>query len=206
MGEAAYQRAANPEELDSMKKMVREGMELGAIGFSTSPRGGPAIHAGTPSTFAEHDEIIELANVTDEYNGCFQFNGFQMILQPESGVPEMLTKIHGLQIGNYWPHTVPPLDHVPAALPFDTVTPRNCMPSMHTAWATTVFLHSRRAAEMTPRASGAGRLGPTDSSPPTSARTSPMPTWPPVWPCAWAEAPGAHGSSAGRRSRCSRSV
>ena len=100
MGEAAYQRAANPEELDAMKKMVREGMELGAIGFSTSPRGGPAIHAGTPSTFAEHQEIIELANVAAEYNGCFQFNGFQMILQPESGVPEMLTKIKALQIGN----------------------------------------------------------------------------------------------------------
>ena len=30
-----------------------------------------------------------------EYNGCFQFNGFQMVLQPESGVPEMLTKIKG---------------------------------------------------------------------------------------------------------------
>jgi N-acyl-D-amino-acid deacylase len=100
MGEAAYERAANPEELDAMKKMVREGMELGAIGFSTSPRGGPAIHAGTPSTFAEHDEIIELANVAAEYGGCFQFNGFQMILQPESGVPEMLTKIKTLQIGN----------------------------------------------------------------------------------------------------------
>ncbi|RDI59720.1 phosphatase PAP2 family protein [Nocardia pseudobrasiliensis] len=57
---------------------------------------------------------------------------------------------HGLQIGNYWPHTVPPLDHIPAALPFDTVTPRNCMPSMHTAWATTVFLHSRRAADGSP--------------------------------------------------------
>ena len=54
MGEAAYQRAKpHPEELDAMKKMVREGMELGAIGFSTSPRGGPAIHAGTPSTFAD---------------------------------------------------------------------------------------------------------------------------------------------------------
>jgi N-acyl-D-aspartate/D-glutamate deacylase len=100
MGEAAYSREATPEELDTMKKMVREGMELGAIGFSTSPRGGPAIHAGTPSTFATHQEIVELANVTDEYNGCFQFNGFQMVLQPESGVPEMLTKIHGLQIGN----------------------------------------------------------------------------------------------------------
>jgi N-acyl-D-amino-acid deacylase len=75
-------------------------MELGAIGFSTSPRGGPAIHAGTPSTFATHQEIIELANVAAEYKGCFQFNGFQMVLQPESGVPEMLTKIKTMQIGN----------------------------------------------------------------------------------------------------------
>ncbi|HUC98658.1 MAG TPA: amidohydrolase family protein, partial [Candidatus Polarisedimenticolaceae bacterium] len=100
MGEAAYARESTPEELDAMKKMVREGMELGAIGFSTSPRGGPAIHAGTPSTFATHQEIIELASVAAEYKGCFQFNGFQMVLQPESGVPEMLTKIKTLQIGN----------------------------------------------------------------------------------------------------------
>jgi N-acyl-D-amino-acid deacylase len=100
MGEAAYEREAKPEELDAMKKMVREGMELGAIGFSTSPRGGPAIHAGTPSTFANHNEIVELANVAAEYNGCFQFNGFQMMLQPESGVPDMLKRIRGLQIGN----------------------------------------------------------------------------------------------------------
>jgi N-acyl-D-aspartate/D-glutamate deacylase len=100
MGEAAYQREANAEELAAMKEMVREGMELGAVGFSTSPRGGPAIHAGTPSTFATHDEIIELAKVAARYNGCFQFNGFQMMLQPESGVPAMLEKIHCLQIGN----------------------------------------------------------------------------------------------------------
>jgi N-acyl-D-aspartate/D-glutamate deacylase len=100
MGEAAYEREAKPEELDAMKKMVREGMELGAIGFSTSPRGGPAIHAGTPSTFANHNEIVELANAAADYNGCFQFNGFQMMLQPESGVPDMLKRIRGLQIGN----------------------------------------------------------------------------------------------------------
>jgi len=100
MGEAAYQREANAEELAAMKQMVREGMELGAIGFSTSPRGGPAIHAGTPSTFATHDEIVELANVAADYKGCFQFNGFQMMLQPDTGVPAMLEKIHCLQIGN----------------------------------------------------------------------------------------------------------
>ncbi|MFC9896865.1 DUF5933 domain-containing protein [Nocardia sp. NPDC127579] len=51
---------------------------------------------------------------------------------------------NGLQLGNYWPGVVPPIDRNPAALPFDTFTPRNCMPSMHTAWALSVFLHTRR--------------------------------------------------------------
>jgi N-acyl-D-aspartate/D-glutamate deacylase len=41
-----------------------------------------------------------LANVAAEFNGCFQFNGFQMMLQPESGVPAMLEKIRATQIGN----------------------------------------------------------------------------------------------------------
>ncbi|MBF6241661.1 phosphatase PAP2 family protein [Nocardia otitidiscaviarum] len=57
---------------------------------------------------------------------------------------------HGLQLGNYWPQLVPPIDPTPAALPFDEVTPRNCMPSMHTAWALAVFLHSRRDADGAP--------------------------------------------------------
>ncbi len=100
MGEAAYQREAQPEELAAMKKMVREGLEAGAIGFSSSPRGGPAVHAGTPSTFATQDEIVELANLAAEYGGCFQFNGFGNLLKPQSGFPEMVEKIHTLMIGN----------------------------------------------------------------------------------------------------------
>jgi hypothetical protein len=28
-------------------------------------------------------------------------------------------------------------------MPFDAVTPRNCMPSLHTAWATAILIHSR---------------------------------------------------------------
>ncbi|WP_374111158.1 DUF5933 domain-containing protein [Nocardia sp. JCM 34519.1] len=51
---------------------------------------------------------------------------------------------HGLQLGNYWPDVVPPIDRSPADMPFDGFTPRNCMPSMHTAWALSVFLHTRR--------------------------------------------------------------
>ncbi|WP_328914972.1 MULTISPECIES: phosphatase PAP2 family protein [unclassified Streptomyces] len=44
---------------------------------------------------------------------------------------------------NLWPHTLPPLS-TPHPMPFDELTPRNCMPSLHTAWATAIFIHSRR--------------------------------------------------------------
>lgn len=57
---------------------------------------------------------------------------------------------HGLQIGDFWPHQLPPFDHAPAALRFDAFTPRNCMPSMHAAWSTSIFLHSRRDADGSP--------------------------------------------------------
>ncbi|MEV5434950.1 phosphatase PAP2 family protein [Streptomyces sp. NPDC052682] len=43
---------------------------------------------------------------------------------------------------NLWP-TTPPAG-APHPIPFDQITPRNCMPSLHTAWATTIFVHSRR--------------------------------------------------------------
>lgn len=51
---------------------------------------------------------------------------------------------HGLQVGNFWPGVIPPIDRNPAPLPFDSFTPRNCLPSMHTAWALSVFVHTRR--------------------------------------------------------------
>ncbi|WP_217552362.1 phosphatase PAP2 family protein [Streptomyces sp. GbtcB6] len=42
-----------------------------------------------------------------------------------------------------WPRTVPPVT-APHPLRYDGFTPRNCMPSLHTAWATAIFLHSRQ--------------------------------------------------------------
>jgi N-acyl-D-aspartate/D-glutamate deacylase len=100
MGEAAYQREARPDEIDAMKRMVRQGLEAGAIGFSSSPRGGPATHAGTPSTFATQEEIIDLANLAAEYGGCFQFNGFGNLLKPESGFTNLVDNINAYMIGN----------------------------------------------------------------------------------------------------------
>jgi len=100
MGESAYQREAKPEELETMKGVVREALEAGAIGFSSSPRGGPAVHAGTPSTFANEEEIIELGNLASSYGGCFQFNGFGNLLKGESGFGAYVEKIRASMIGN----------------------------------------------------------------------------------------------------------
>jgi len=100
MGEAAYEREATPVELEAMKRTVREGLDAGAIGFSSSPRGGPAVHAGTPSTFASQDEIVELGNLAGEYGGCFQFNGFGNLLKPDSGMTELVNRINTNMIGN----------------------------------------------------------------------------------------------------------
>lgn len=49
----------------------------------------------------------------------------------------------GFQVGNFWP-TLVPFDAMPSEIPFDDATPRNCMPSLHTAWALSLFIHSRR--------------------------------------------------------------
>ncbi|MEU7410214.1 phosphatase PAP2 family protein [Streptomyces sp. NPDC042638] len=46
-------------------------------------------------------------------------------------------------VANLWPDTPPPL-HTPHPMPYDGITPRNCMPSLHTAWATAIFIHSRK--------------------------------------------------------------
>jgi hypothetical protein len=46
-------------------------------------------------------------------------------------------------VGDLWPTTAPPVTS-PQAMPFDEITPRNCMPSLHTAWAVAIYLHSRQ--------------------------------------------------------------
>ncbi|MBL1096268.1 phosphatase PAP2 family protein [Streptomyces coffeae] len=46
-------------------------------------------------------------------------------------------------VADLWPHTPPPVS-IPHPMPYDEITPRNCMPSLHTAWATAIFIHSRK--------------------------------------------------------------
>ncbi|MGW2818840.1 phosphatase PAP2 family protein [Streptomyces sp. NPDC001415] len=46
-------------------------------------------------------------------------------------------------VANLWPNTPPPI-HAAHPVLYDGITPRNCMPSLHTAWATAIFIHSRK--------------------------------------------------------------
>jgi N-acyl-D-aspartate/D-glutamate deacylase len=62
MGDAAYERAATPDEIEGMARLVREGIEAGAAGYSTS---FAYTHRGmdgkpVPSRFAERDEVEAL--------------------------------------------------------------------------------------------------------------------------------------------------
>ncbi|MFE2570611.1 phosphatase PAP2 family protein [Streptomyces mirabilis] len=50
-------------------------------------------------------------------------------------------------VANLWPNTPPPIN-TPHQMPFDEITPRNCMPSLHTAWATAIFIHSRKGSRI----------------------------------------------------------
>ncbi|WP_424887369.1 phosphatase PAP2 family protein [Streptomyces sp. XH2] len=48
-------------------------------------------------------------------------------------------------VADLWPHTPPPISP-PHPVLYDDLTPRNCMPSLHTAWATAIFIHSRKGS------------------------------------------------------------
>ncbi|MEU9158389.1 DUF5933 domain-containing protein [Streptomyces sp. NPDC048417] len=59
---------------------------------------------------------------------------------------------HGLgpghwAVADWWPRTTPPVGP-PRPMPFDAFTPRNCMPSLHTAWAVAIFIHSRNGPRL----------------------------------------------------------
>jgi N-acyl-D-aspartate/D-glutamate deacylase len=71
MGEAANERAADPGEIEDMKQLLRDGIEAGGLGFSTttSDTHNDANGRPVPSRFANDSELIELARVCGEYEG-----------------------------------------------------------------------------------------------------------------------------------------
>jgi N-acyl-D-amino-acid deacylase len=71
MGEAASERQATADEMAAMKKLIREAMHAGALGFSTAPK-----DRGDPAGVCDDDERWELATVLGELGtGIFQVAG-----------------------------------------------------------------------------------------------------------------------------------
>jgi N-acyl-D-aspartate/D-glutamate deacylase len=72
MGEASGERVqATPDETAAMKKLIREAMYAGALGFSTAPK-----DRGDPAGVCDDDERWELASVLGELGtGVFQVAG-----------------------------------------------------------------------------------------------------------------------------------
>jgi N-acyl-D-aspartate/D-glutamate deacylase len=70
MGEEACERAAAPDEIEKMKKILKESVLAGAIGFSTNQNPVHMRTDGRPiaSRLATEEEISELANVLGELN------------------------------------------------------------------------------------------------------------------------------------------
>jgi N-acyl-D-aspartate/D-glutamate deacylase len=71
MGDAASERKARGDELEAMKRLLRESLGEGALGFSSSQLDLHIAHDGreVPSNFAAPEELIELAAVLSEFPG-----------------------------------------------------------------------------------------------------------------------------------------
>jgi len=80
-------RAPSGEELEEMKKLVREAMEGGAVGMSTG-----LFYA--PGSYAKTEEVIELAKVVGEYGGIYATHvrdeGVNMMGGIEAGMSEAI--------------------------------------------------------------------------------------------------------------------
>ena len=71
MGEAASERQATPEEMAAMRRLIREAMQDGALGFSTAPK-----DRGDPAGVADDAERWALASVLGELGtGVMQVAG-----------------------------------------------------------------------------------------------------------------------------------
>jgi len=72
MGEAAMQRTATPEEISAMQDVLRECLDAGAIGLSTSYVDMDEKLQPVPSRYADAEEVDALASVLGEYGRILQ--------------------------------------------------------------------------------------------------------------------------------------
>lgn len=71
MGEDSTKREATPEELEAQANLLRDGIEAGGLGFSSSwaRTHNDADGAMVPSRYANRDELVALAKVCREFDG-----------------------------------------------------------------------------------------------------------------------------------------
>ena len=71
MGRAAVERESTAEELGAMTALLREGLEAGGLGFSTTWSRGHNDADGNmvPSRHGSREEMVELARIAGEYEG-----------------------------------------------------------------------------------------------------------------------------------------
>lgn len=69
MGADASERAATPDEIGTMRQLIREGMQAGAVGFSTNQNPNHIDFRGrpVPSVAASEEEIFALSEVLTEF-------------------------------------------------------------------------------------------------------------------------------------------
>jgi N-acyl-D-aspartate/D-glutamate deacylase len=72
MGEASQERAANPEEIAAMQDLLRQCLDAGAVGLSTSFVDVDANARPVPSRFADFAELDALSAVLGEYGRMLQ--------------------------------------------------------------------------------------------------------------------------------------
>jgi len=95
MGDEATTRAASPAEVAQMKTLVRQAMDVGAVGFATSVSKVHVGYAGrpVPSRLADFEEMLELARAVGESgHGLIHYNVGR---EPLWGAYEQLYAVSG---------------------------------------------------------------------------------------------------------------
>ncbi len=100
MGERAFSREANAEDVDAMKREIRTAIRAGAMGFTTSRTRNHQTPDGHPvaSRIATWDEVRQLVGVMgEEHAGIFEIAGENTGFDPER-VNDYLGRIKSLAV------------------------------------------------------------------------------------------------------------
>jgi len=107
MGERAFTEAGTPDDLEAMKREVRNAIRAGAIGFTTSRTRNHQTPDGQPvaSRLATWDEVRQLVGVMGEMNaGIFEIAGEDTGLAPER-IQEYTDRLKALAVDTGVPVT-----------------------------------------------------------------------------------------------------